>query len=206
MNELRSARGLFKATGKVAKPIARVAQDFYRTPPEVTRALLRVEGDRLASFNPIWEPAAGDGAITYELARIGMVISSDIADRGCPHVRVKSFFDYTTPPARAIVTNPPYSLVNWRDGKAHWIHHALFTLNVEYMALLLPWTWPAASGLKWTWDVFPPSIVYLLTWKVDFTGQGAPPQNNAWFVWDRGHRGETILRRLDREEEQEKLI
>ena len=200
MTEPRSARGLFKATGKVAKPIPRVAQDFYRTPAEVTQALLRAEGDRLASFDVIWEPAAGDGAIVAELRETHMVVASDIADRGCPHVRVQDFFNYDDPPARAIVTNPPYSEVNWRDGNGNWIVHAIYGLEVEYMALLLPWTWPAASGLNTIWRDYPPAAVYLLTWKIDFTGQGAPPQNNAWFVWDRGHRGETILRRLGRTE------
>ena len=198
MTEPRSARGLFKATGKVAKPIPRVAQDFYRTPAEVTQALLRAEADRLSSFDTIWEPAAGDGAIVAELRETHMVIASDIADRGCPHVRVQSFFDYTRPAARAIVTNPPFSEVNWRDGKARWITHALDNLEIDYMTLLLPWTWPAAGGLNEIWEFNSPSLVYLLTWKIDFTGQGAPPQNNAWFVWDRGHRGETILRRLGR--------
>ena len=204
---LPSARGLFAATGKVAKPIPRVAQDFYETPADVTRALLRAEGARLGSFDPLWEPAAGRGAIVRELQKSHMVIASDLTDRGCPHVRAQSFFDYVTPAARAIVTNPPFSLVNWRDGRARWITHALENLEVEYMALLLPWTWPAASGLGPVWQRHPPAIVYLLTWKVDFTGQGAPPQNNCWVIWDRGHRGETILRRLDRKESrQEKLL
>jgi hypothetical protein len=206
MSELRSARGLFAATGKIALPTARIPQDFYATPAEVTEALLRAERERLSCFNPIWEPAAGDGAIVKVLKRSHAVIASDIADRGCPYARVQSFFDYETAPAWAIVTNPPFSEVNWRDGKGAWITYALDTLEIEYMALLLPWTWPAAAGLGEIWERYPPAIVYLLTWKIDFTGQGAPPQNNAWFVWDRGHRGETILRRLDREAKQGRLL
>ena len=91
-----------------------------------------------------------------------MVVASDIADRGCPYVRVQSFFDYTQPPARAIVTNPPFSEVNWRDGKARWITHALGTLGIEYMALLLPWTWPAAQGLAFDMGDLgrPPSSIF----------------------------------------------
>ena len=140
------------------------------------------------------------------LRKTHQVVCSDIADRGCPHVRVQSFFDYDEPPARALITNPPFSEVNWRDGKGRWITHAVANLDIEYMALLLPWTWAAAAGLSPIWTVYPPAIVYLLTWKIDFTGQGAPPQNNAWFVWDRGHRGDTILRRLDREAKQGRLL
>jgi len=39
-----------------------------------------------------------------------------------------------------------------------------------------------------------------MRWKIDFTGQGSPPMLNAWFVWDKEHRGETILRMLDRKD------
>lgn len=197
-----SARGLFAATGKVAKePIARVPQDFYVTPSEATRVFLRAERDRLLGCGVIWECAAGDGTMVKDIRALDYdVFASDITDRGCKGVEVKSFFDYDEPPGDIIITNPPFSLVNWRDGKARWITHAMAPehLNVEYMALLLPWTWLGAAGLAPTLKRYPIACIYLLTWKLDFTGQGAPPQLNAWFVWDRHHRGETLLRRLDR--------
>ncbi len=41
---------------------------------------------------------------------------------------------------------------------------------------------------------------YLMRWKIDFTGQGAPPMLNGWFVWDKKHKGETVLRMLDRKD------
>jgi hypothetical protein len=135
-----------------------------------------------------------------------VVIPSDITHRGCPNCEVKDFFEYTDPRSPCIVTNPPFSRVNWRDGRAGWIRHALGMLDIEYMALLLPWSWPAAAGLGPTWEQYPPAIVYLMRWRLDFTNQGAPPSSHAWFVYDRGHRGETILRMLDREPRPEKLL
>ena len=36
---------------------------------------------------------------------------------------------------------------------------------------------------------------------IDFTGQGAPPMLNAWFVWDKQWKGETALRMLDRKDD-----
>lgn len=93
---------------------------------------------------------------------------------------------------------PPYSAINWRDGKGAWVPHAMQTLGVDYMALLLNWSWPGAGGLSDVWEAWPPARVYLMRWKIDFTGQGAPPNLNAWFIWDREHVGETVLRMLDR--------
>lgn len=208
-----SARGLFRATGKKSRPVVqmnldgsyervehleREGDDFYPTPPEPTRALLSAERHRLADFPFIWEPAAGDGAMARELMRDGhRVLSSDLIDRGCG-AEICSFYDYQNPRSKAIVTNPPFAECNARDGQGRWIFHALDGLGVEYMALLMNWSWPGAGGHARLWERHAPARVYLMRWKIDFTGQGAPPMLNAWFVWDKLHQGETVLRMLDR--------
>lgn len=210
-----SARGLFRATGKTSRPVLqrdlsgeiveiehreREEADFYPTPPEPTRALLRAEADRLRDFPVIWEPAAGDGAMVREIRAAGHTcLGTDLVQRGGA-TEVADFFAFQQPPlgARAIVTNPPYHLVNFRDGKGRWITHAMETLGIEYMALLLSWSWPGAGGLGGLWAKHPAARVYLMRWKVDFTGAGAPPMLNAWFVFDRAWQGETVLRMLDR--------
>lgn len=207
-----SARGLFRATGKAAKPVPvqlldgtftktneveREKDDFYPTPPEPTRALLYAEGDRLRDFPLVWEPAAGDGAMVREMEAVGLtVVGSDMVDRGC-NATIKSFYDFASPLASALVTNPPFSECNKDPG---WVRHALAALGVEYMALLLPVNWLGASGRAGLWAQYPPARVYLMRWRIDFTGQGAPPMLNAWFVWDRHHVGETILRMMDRKD------
>jgi hypothetical protein len=209
-----SARGLFRATGKRSTPVAllcaetgetavvehleRDENDFYPTPPEPIRALLAAERDRLADFPLIWEPAAGDGALTREMQRAGFgTVGSDLIDRGCGAI-LRSFYDFELPLAAAVITNPPFQECNWRDGKGRWIFHALETLRLDYMALLLPWSWPGAAGLAGLWGRIPPSRVYLMRWRIDFTNQGNSPTFSGWFVWDRQHRGETVLRMMDR--------
>jgi hypothetical protein len=210
VNEPVSARGLFRATGKKSKPVQfrfddgsyghvealeREADDFYPTPPEPTRALLWAEHRRLRDFATIWEPAAGDGAMVRELEGIDYwVVKSDIIDRGCG-ATIRSFYDFSAPLASAIVTNPPFAECNKDPG---WVRHALERLGIEYMALLLPLNWMGAVGRARLWRQFPPARIYLMRWRIDFTGQGAPPMLNAWFVWDKAHVGETVLRMLDR--------
>lgn len=213
-----SARGLFRATGKTSKPVAvrtsadllgqferaeyleREKDEFYPTPPEPTKALLAAEINRLDDFDTIWEPACGDGAMVREMEGHGLdVVASDLIDRGCG-ATIRSFYDFADAPSPAIVTNPPFAECNCRDGKGRWILHALETLGVEYMALLMNWNWPGAGGLAGIWKEHPPARVYLMRWKIDFTGQGAPPMLNGWFVWDRQWQGETVLRMLDRKD------
>ena len=207
-----SARGLFRATGNKPSPVvvelldgslsksdeglAREKDDFYPTPPEPTRALLHAELRRLLDFNGIWEPAAGDGAMVREMRAVGIeVFASDLVDRGCG-AELQSFYDFRVAPRAAIVTNPPFALCNEDPG---WVRHALENLGVEYMALLLPLNW-MGSGTERAllWAQFPPARIYVMRWRIDFTGQGASPILNAWFVWDKQHQGETLLRMLDR--------
>jgi hypothetical protein len=210
-----SARGLFRATGKKSKPVTvrdlmgniiksddgldREKDDFYPTPPEPTRALLATELPRLRDFPCIWEPAAGDGAMVREMEAVGLKVhKTDLVDRGCGAI-IANFYSFACGP-RAIVTNPPFAECGWGNGRARWLYHALETLGVEYMALLMNWSFPGAGGLAPFWAKYPPARVYLMRWKIDFTGQGAPPMLNAWFVWDRQHQGETVLRMLDRKD------
>jgi hypothetical protein len=205
---------LFRATGNTAKVVPilqldgtftkgeapRETDDFYPTPPAPTRAFLAAEIDRLRELGCIWEPAAGDGAMAREMRAVGLFpFCSDLIDRGAGAL-IRDFYDFNAlnKPANAIVTNPPFSECGWGNGKARWLKHALDTLDVEYMALLLNWTWPGAGGLGPFWAEHPCARVYLCRWKIDFTGQGAPPMLNAWFVWDKQHHGETVLRMLDR--------
>lgn len=207
-----SARGLFRATGKTSKPVPvrlldgsyekadsleREKDDFYPTPPEPTRAFLHAEFDVLRHFPCIWEPAAGDGAMVREMRTLGLpVVASDLVDRGCG-AEIMSFYDWPEAPAPAIVTNPPFALCNEDPG---WVRHALETQRVDYMGLLLPVNWMGASGRAALWAQYPPARVYIMRWRIDFTGQGAPPMLNAWFVWDKAHEGETVLRMLDRKD------
>lgn len=215
MNAPVSARGLFRATGKKSKPVAirdlegnivkadvleREKDDFYPTPPEPTRAFLHAEIDRLRDFGTIWEPAAGDGAMVREMEALGLTVrASDLIDRGCD-ADIRSFYDFPVAPSPAIVTNPPFAECGWGNGKARWLKHALEALDVEYMALLMNWSWPGAGGLAPFYAAHPPARVYLMRWKIDFTGQGAPPMLNGWFVWDLAWRDETVLRMLDRKD------
>lgn len=216
MKKAASARGLFRATGKKPKPVivhngcdlggpfdvseslAREPDEFYPTPPEPTRALLSVEMDRLSSFEKIWEPAAGDGAMVVEMTACGLsVLASDLVDRGCGAF-IQSFYSFRKPLAPAIVTNPPFAECNEDPG---WVRHALETLGVEYMALLLPVNWMGSGDRRARlWADYPPSRIYLMRWRIDFTGQGAPPMLNAWYIWDKEWGGETVLRMLDRKD------
>ena len=208
----QSAKALFRATrAKPARaatlmdlPAQRAPEaerrdlDFYPTgQPEAVRALLAADGGFIRACGSVWEPAVGAGDMAREIAAAGLpVIGSDLIDRGHPGTLVRSFYEFDRSPAAAIITNPPYSEINARDGHGRWLRHTLDMPGWTYCALLLSWDWPAAraNGLGALLDERPFSWCYLMRWKLDFTGEGSPPQRNAWFVWHRGDRRSTAAR------------
>lgn len=167
----------------------RHAEDFYPTAqPEAIRALFSVDGARIRECGTVWEPACGDGALVREIRAMGMpCCASDLVDRGCPDSWTADFYSCLRSRGGAIITNPPFSEINARDGHGRWLRHTLAMPGWDYLALLLSWDWPAAraNGLGNLLDDQPFSWCYLMRWKLDFTGEGSPPQRNAWFVWDR---------------------
>ena len=202
----QSAKSLFRALKRQDKPQeARRADDFYPTgQPEAIRALLARDGARILPLETVWEPAIGAGDLAEPMYEYGLeVIGSDIVDRGWPDTWRKSFYDFEDAAAPAIITNPPYSEINARDGHGRWLRHTLSLPDWEYCALLLSWDWPAAraNGLGALLDEHPFSYCYLMRWKLDFTGEGSPPQRNAWFVWIRGWDEVPMqMRLMDRED------
>lgn len=187
---------LFQATGKQAHEVVpRHKDDFYATPPEVTRAFLWQENERLRG-NMIWEPACGDGAIARQLSMFGFGVEP--TDK-TPRFRAREidFFEYAQIPPRTIVTNPPYKEMTAK-ADYRWLRHC-FDLGAEYVALLLNLNWMCGgSKLPALLDEHPISRIYVLRWRIDFTGKGAPPHQHAWYVWDKHHEGETVLRFLDK--------
>lgn len=136
----------------------------------------------------VWEPACGDGAISRVLAgrRFG-VINTDLIDRGYG-VGGVDFLALQSRKARQIVTNPPFKHAEQfiRDG---------FKLGVRYQAhLLKAQFWNAASRLP-LFQSHRPAAVLPLTWRLDFTGGGAPTMDCCWVVW-MPWEGETVYRPL----------
>lgn len=164
--------------------------DFDPTPWDATAAFLAVEARHIRLHSDlVWEPAVGAGHMAKCLIDHGFrVAGSDIVGRGWSRAVLRSFYDFTASdaPSRVIVTNPPYSEVNARDGHGRWLRHAL-ACDADYVALLLNADWPAAriNGFDQLLQDHPPSIEWLCCWKIDFRGGGSPPQRNSWFVWDR---------------------
>jgi len=169
----------------------REEHDYYATDPIAVKLLCEME----KFSNPIWEPACGEGHISDELKRAGYeVYSSDLIDRGYG----EDYFDFLQSDldwAGDIITNPPYkyaqafvekALKSIRDG------------NRVAMFLRLQFLEGKARGRFF--KSYPPKIVYVSRSRLgcplngDFSYNRAKAVAFSWFIWEKGYRGDPIIR------------
>lgn len=165
--------------------------EFYPTPPAVTRALFNHYQEKL-SGSTVWEPCAGDGTMADTLLACGVrkVVCSDIKPRFTYHranpnppyriIQGDALKATTMPAVDAIITNPPF------DIAADLIHHML-TLKggpPQFLAMVLKATFWHARRRADLFERFPPTAVHPLRWRPDFKELGAPTMEIMWTVWD----------------------
>lgn len=172
--------------------------DFYASPPEAVAAFLRAE----APFLPrsLWEPACGDGAIVKPLRAAGYrVHATDLVARGCPDSRAGEDFLMPFPVpegVEGIVTNPPFKLAQ------QFVDRAL--LVVPYVAMLLRVAFLESAERRAWFQDGPLARVHISSrrlpmmhrdgWEGEKAGSAIA---FAWFVWDRRHQGEPVIRWFD---------
>lgn len=162
----------------------RAENDFYRTPAPVTESLCLFYRDRFAQYC-VWEPFAGDGAMSDVLQKwCKGVIPSDIVPRR-DNVFYRSVFDGPPNGVDAIVSNPPFRLMNsLLPLLAEW--------GLPFVALLLKSTFWHSSRRFRHFKANPPAALHPLLWRPDFSGLGAPLMDVMWCVWERGVTGNPV--------------
>ncbi|MDR3560516.1 MAG: SAM-dependent DNA methyltransferase [Negativicutes bacterium] len=152
--------------------------DFYRTPAEVTVALLNYLN--LPSYTVIWEPACGEGHMSEAIKEFGYpVISSELYDRGYG-LAGKDFLSVPTPStAKWIITNPPF-------GRSVEFIDRCLDSGLPFALLFKSQYWHAEKRQKLFYKRRPSSIL-ALNWRPDFLfGEkgGSPTMEVIWTVWD----------------------
>jgi hypothetical protein len=168
--------------------------DLHETPEPAIRTLLQTE--KLPHW--IWEPAAGRGAIVNALRDHGhAVIASDICDWGFPLHFVADFLTTTKAPGdcNTIITNPPFKLAD------EFVRHAL-RLS-PHVIMLLRLKFYESKRRRDILEGGHLARVHAFADRLPMMhrdGWGGPKSSStecyAWFCWDRGHDGPTILNRI----------
>jgi hypothetical protein len=168
--------------------------DLYETPPCATEALLRVE----QLPRGLWEPAAGRGAIVNVLSAHGhSVVASDIVDYGFPLDFVADFLTTRQAPddVELIVTNPPFQIVN--AFVAHALDLCPRVVMLARLAFLESERRTSILEKRGLARVHVFRNRLPMMHRDGWTGPRASgAMAFAWFVWDRDHRGPTVIDRI----------
>jgi len=169
----------------------REKNDYYATDPKAVELLLELE----TFNNKILEPACGEGHISEVLKENGYnVYSIDLIDRGYGE-GTADFLKQNGHWDGDIITNPPYKYAQ------EFIEKALSIIpegNKVAMFLRLQFL----EGQK-RWSLYrdnPPKIVYVSRKRLgcplngDFSYNRAKAVAFAWFIWEKGYRGDPVIK------------
>ncbi len=184
----------------------REQNDYYATDPRAIDLLLTAESPN----HCIWECACGGGHLSERLTELGYFVeSTDLINRGYKRQRacVQDFLKAEKSPfinqalTYDILTNPPFKYAK------EFVTKALELLKDGckcYMFLKLTFL----EGKARREEIFnhnPPRTVYVFSERIscakngDFRnlkGSGGSAVAYAWFVWQKGYCGETIVKWL----------
>ena len=172
----------------------REENDYYATDPIAIEKLLEIE-----KFNSkVWECACGEGHLSKVLQSKGYdVKSTDLIDRGygqsgIDFLQCNEVFDGD------ICTNPPYKFAK------EFVEHAIKIVNDgSKVAMFLKLQFLEGKARRKLFDTSPPKYIYVSTSRINCCKNGdfsdEQRKNNsaqayAWFIWEKGFFGDTIVR------------
>ena len=177
---------------------SREDNDYYATDPRALELFLDKfyeDGERLA--DKVWECACGEGHLVNVLKRYGYeVFCSDIIDRGCEGAKIMNFLTAGCKWYGDILTNPPYKhakefVLEALDSVDNG-HKVIFFLKCQFLE--------GQDRFKNIFKDYPPKYVYVHSARQNCAKNGEFDKYTSatlcycWFVWQKGFKGETILR------------
>lgn len=169
----------------------RETNDFYATDPKAMELLLDME-----EFSPeIWECACGAGHLSKVLENKGYTVySTDLVDRGYGHGGI-DFLSLQTEFNGDIITNPPYKYAK------EFVEHALEVIpEGNKVAMFLKLTFAEGKARKKLFETYPPKTIYISSSRLicakngDFDSVSSSAVAYAWYVWEKGYTGDTVLK------------
>ena len=169
----------------------RQREDYYATEPKATEWLCKLERFE----GRILEPSCGEGHMSRVLEAAGYeVVSRDLVDRGYGEVADFLAIDNLEWDGN-IVTNPPYKYAQEFVEKAlSIIPKGMIFVMFRRLPFFARLAWPALFRSN------PPIRVWVSSSRLtcakngDFNANQGGALAYAWFVWEKGYKGETTVK------------
>ncbi len=170
----------------------RQREDYYATEPAATEWLCKIEKFQ----GPILEPSCGEGHVSKVLMKHGYdVTSRDLIDRGfgTPDMDFLSIDNLSW--SGDIITNPPYRYAQ------DFVEKALRIIpNGHKVAMFLKLSFLEGKARRQLFKNAPPIRVWVSSSRLkcamngDFASIGTSATAYAWFVWEKGWKGDTVVK------------
>ena len=175
----------------------RQIDDYYATESRAIDKLFYALGSDLSAS--VWECACGEGHLSQRMNDLLPHLSirnSDLINRGF-ECEIIDFLKYDNPNSFSgeIITNPPYKYAQ------EFVEKAIETITTGHLVcMFLKLTFLEGQKRKKMFEKYPPKIVYVSSERLkcalngDFANTGSSAAAYAWFVWEKGYAGETIVK------------
>lgn len=171
--------------------------DYYATDPQSVEIFLKkLKEDKIILPNEIHEPACGGGHISEVLKKHGYnVHSSDLYNHGYGNTGID--FLKSNINARCIFTNPPYKKA------LYFVKKSLESVtNNGYVIMFLRIQFLEGKERYTFFKNNPPKYVYVNSSRRNCAKNGefekykhiSAPVCFCWFIWQKGFKGESIIR------------
>ncbi len=177
----------------------REINDYYATNPHALEIFLdKLKEDNIKLHHNIWECACGQGHLSQVLINNGYnVYSTDKVDRGFGNERIdflqKKCFKNDL--KADILTNPPYKYAEKFVLKALEIqadgYYTIMFLKIQFLE---------GQARKKLFEKYPPKYIYvnsarqLCAMNGEFEKYKATALCYCWYIWQKGFKGEPIIR------------
>lgn len=194
----KSNNNVFTTLGASNHTIAeREKHDYYATEPKAMEMLLELE----TFSDKVWECSCGGGHLAEVLKAHGHdVKTSDIVDRGYEGTEVLDFLSLTKGDAKAfgnrdIITNPPY-----KYAQAFTEHALEISEDGTKIAMFLRLAFLEGQARRRLFLTHPPKTIYVSSSRLkcgkngDFSQSEGSAIAFAWFIWEKGFKGEPTIK------------
>ena len=175
----------------------RADNDFYSTDPKSLEIFLKaLKRDNFQLHKSIWECACGEGHLSRVLEKEGYhVWSTDLIDRG--YGIGNTDFLKSVPDAWQgdILTNPPYKYAK------EFVEKALQISRIgTYIIMYLKIQFLEGKERRKLFNINPPKYVYINSSRQlcylngDMNNKISSATCYCWFIWEKGFKGEPIIR------------
>ena len=169
----------------------RQTEDYYATEPKAAELLL----DIMPELNNIWECACGEGHLAKVFDNVSRLNkATDLIDRG--YGTAEDFLQCNERYHNGdIVTNPPYKYAK------EFVEKALYLVDESrYVCMFLKVLFLESQSRKELFTKFPPKVIYVSSSRIncakngDFDTYTSSAVAYAWFVWQKGYTGESVVK------------